>query len=1163
MFTLLRVQCVCRYFSLIGILWGCFALPAFAAPIAQFSIEERFGVSHPDQLLFLPIPRQVKQGEVTLVDGAGKPVQSQVLANNTLTVRTDLPAGEKRAWTLQPGKPPALPVEVKVTQGNGYTEITNALIGIRVPTVPADLAQTPTPIQGLRFQDGTWTAVGPYYMPRPAKSMTVDFLEQGPLLVRIKVSYVFDRALLKAHRPELPVIPAGEGPYSVTIEVQAGQPSIMFEEECEVDISYKVDISNGQSPDRAQYRGHHANSPTAGRDPEGNTYNYYNKRYDALVDLDYSGKVKERWSNTSLPYMSHWDPWGVNTGFYWQLYDAKPDGSDNLCGIFAGPASRLSRPGLSGVSFDTTTVDGKRVVSLQVRFQRLMPTQYYSTHMRFGWGLFLGKKSIDLKPPREVQGINKQMNIHSGINLNTVAFLPATYPDPVQGYGNLYASSSVWKKVAEELRAEREKGGNTLFNQQYQSNPYFKPMLEVWASPTPESAKKAADEIATHAKNLLDTLVNTEGIYNHSMHYFMAASTIASYLVWTDMLLGMDLLTPEQRTQVKQAAALFGMLMWNEDFTPTQPDSGMNMGPANMFSMWTGTRCNYTIFLAQHPDFQQRADSVRKEALQLLNDYTNEEGACTASAHYTGASMVPILNLLQQMQMARVYDAFAEEPRLERYAEWEMQLLTPPEVRFGGLRKIIPVGDGSTEQSTRIGQIGTGMAQGKKELSARLMGAWQAMGRPQDNFFGASMLKIDPSLPTTSPNLGDAQFKGWLSVLRHGWETPDETAVFFINGGTLTDHRHNDNGSLVIYALGAPLSTDWGPIYYPRVAGGYMHSFPIPESLMPKPWDSDNTSLDLPSTMWSTWWNTVHEPFIDFSDSASTAASFTAVGAKDMGWRRVVRSLRADPAHPVIVINDTFTGNKLAGKPVISTLNLMAQGEVATPAGPVKPEERFYHCQDKTKQQLPSAGTPFDLPAGLQRLSFTGQWIIDWDLYVDSGTAMKAAIGNWGHNWHPSTETNQFQRSQKLPFKERQHILRLRGQDRIRMLILPYRKGERPANYSVEKQGDKTLIRLGDMMLTLGENSCAVTRGARKSLTTYDDQPAEVSGMRVAGGPVEIILDATGGTLTCSGAPGPRKITLPAGWRLLPTAAVSKTGEEWTVSYASDKPLVLKLMQMK
>ena len=239
-----------------------------------------------------------------------------------------------------------------------------------------------------------------------------------------------------------------------------------------MDLAYKVDITQGLTPDRGQYRGHHANTKDEGLDPDGSVYKYGNNvRHDALVHLKYEGQGQDRWSRTTYPFLSHWDPWGVSTGFYWQLYDSRPGGSDNLLGLFAGPASRLVNPGLTGVSVDTNLRDGQRRAELQVRFQRLMPTQYYTTHMRFAWGIYLGRKSVDVKPPMEVQGINRQMNVHSGVNLNTLAKLPSDYPDPPGGYGTLYAPVTAWKGVAEALREEQRQGGRTLYAQQYNANP--------------------------------------------------------------------------------------------------------------------------------------------------------------------------------------------------------------------------------------------------------------------------------------------------------------------------------------------------------------------------------------------------------------------------------------------------------------------------------------------------------------------------------------------------------------------------------------------------------------------------------------------------------------------------------------------------------------------
>jgi hypothetical protein len=1153
-----------------GLLAGCTmqerAMPsARPAPPPSWSLVEHFGVSHPDQIVYLDLPAGFHTGKVAnavLMDATSNPVPFQLMGNGQLAVRTDLPAGASRGFSLQPGQPASCPEPVVITPARDYFELTNGLIGLRVPITATDLSGTPSPIQGLRFRDGIWTAVGSNTMDRPAKAMTVEWLEKGPLVARVKIAYVYDKGPLHSARPELPDVPAGEGPYSVTIEMQAGQPSILFEEECEVDIGYRVNITDGLTPDRARYRGHHATSPEAGHEEDGRVYRYEtfgNQRHDALVDLDYARdpKTKGRWSGTTYPFMSHWDPWGVDTGYYWQLYSTAPGGSDNLFGIFAGRASRLINPGLTGVSFDTRTVNGLKTVDLQVRFQRLMPTQYYTTHMRFNWGIFLGSKSVDLKPVRDVQGVNRQMNLHAGVNLNTLYRLPGDFPDPKAGYGTLYAPVTAWKGVADALRAEKVKGGKTFYSQQYSANPYLGTLLEYWADPTPESAKKAADAVNSFAQAYLETQVNGEGIYQHSTHYFMGASSMSGNIIWIDQLLASDQLAPEEKAKLKRAAALFATALWDNDVTPMQPDCGMNWGPANMSSMWRGTRNTYTLFLADHPAFSKEVESVRKEALGLLHDYTCESGACTAGSHYTGASMVPILNLLQQMQMRGVTDAFATEKRLTDYAEWEMQLTTPPEIRFGGLRKIIAIGDGSTEQNVRIGQIGTGFAKSNAALSARLMGVWQAMGRPQDNFFGASLLKIDSSLPAASPQLGDARFDGWMSVLRAGWETPDESAVFFINGDVLSDHRHNDQGEVILYALGAPLSLDFGSMYAPRSSGGLMHSIALPESWLGRAWDADNVPLDVPAGPGgrSSWWNTQAGPFASFSESSWSGARFSSSDSRtDARWQRTVRFLHPDPAHPIIVIDDVFTGKALTNKPVVSTFNMMAQGAVATPTGSVTPLERLHTPdQNTTPDKLPSTSPVSPLAAGLNKFGFTGQWIIDWDVYTEAAVPMQAFIGNWGHKWHPSGEQNQFVKAQGRPFEERQHILRLRGQDTMRMIILPFRKGERPDNLTVTKQNADTVIQSGSLTLTLTANGFFCENGERKNLTSFGAEPVEAFGITLKGGPSEVWMASTNGTLQISGGEGDRTIKLPEGWSLrTPHSAANASVRKSEQSYEID-----------
>jgi hypothetical protein len=1125
--------------------------------VCEFQLRERFGVSHPDQIVLFEAPADTSLAETTMIDADGRPVAFQVLSDGLVAVRTALPAGETLTWRLVRRSPGATPPSVTVTKTDDGYEICNDLTGMRIPLPPPDLATTPAPIQGIRLRDGTWTATGPNAMPLPARKMAVTILEQGPLLVRAKVAYVFDKSRLHSHRPELPDVPAGEGNYSTIVEVQAGQPSILLEEDSEVDIHYAVDIDTGLAPDQARYRGHHATSVEKGREVDGSVYSYgQNQRHDAIVDVRYDGMAKDRWSATTFPFMSHWDPWSVNTGFYWQFFASKPHAGDNLLGIFAGKASRLIQPALSGVSIDTSMREGRQVASLQVRFQRLMPTQFYSTRMRFGWGIFLGHKSSDLKPPAEVQGINHQMNLHAGFNLTHLARLPRDLPEPRRGYGSLYTSPHAWKWLVDRLQEERRAGGKAFFGEQYNANPYLGPMLKLWAEPTREQADAAAREVIRFAHRYLDTLVNGEGIYEHTTHYFMGASKMSSYVVWIDALLASELLDETTADGLEHAAVLFGAALRDKDLTPTQPDAGVNMGPANMSSMWTGTRDTYTLFLCRHPFFAAGVDDVRHHALELLHDYTNEHGACSASAHYTAASMVPIVNLLQQMQMAGLHDAFADEERLVRYAEWEMQLLTPPEPRFDGLRKIIAVGDGSTEQSVRLGQLATAFAKARPATSARLMGAWKESGSPQDNFYGASILKIDPSLPSVTPNLGDAQFPGWLSVLRHGWGTPDESAFFFVNGDFLTDHRHDDNGSLVLYALGAPLSVDWGSMYAPRVAGGGMHGIVLPQRLLRHPWSSDDLPLDHGMSL-STWWNTMHAPLLSFRDSAVASATFSLPGEPESRWRRTLAAIRFDPAHPVVVIDDLFFGATLAGQPVVSTLNLMASGAVQTPAGAVNPPERFFPHREKGKQQLPSGGSAFSLQPGLTRLSFTGQWLIDWDLFVDTPAAAEAAVGNWGHDWHPTGECRQFAVAQGRPFEERQHILRIKGQDRLRMIILPRRKGEEPPTVKAT-QGAVT-ISCRAMRCTIVDGGIICRDGDRLTVTAFAQEPVGREGVLVAGGPAEIAMSASVGTARISGQAGDRALSLPPGWRFKAHPSLGGGDGRWTIRYEGDEPLVLEI----
>jgi hypothetical protein len=205
------------------------------------------------------------------------------------------------------------------------------------------------------------------------------------------------------------------------------------------------------------------------------------------------------------------------------------------------------------------------------------------------------------------------------------------------------------------------------------------------------------------------------------------------------------------------------------------------------------------------------------------------------------------------------------------------------------------------------------------------MAAWQQSGSMHAGFHGSTILKIDETLPVANPHLGDATFPGWYTVLRNGWGSRNETAVWLVDGDFYRDHAHEDNGTVVIYALGAPLSIDWGSMYSPRSPGAFMHSLAVPESALPFAWDTAATHLEQIGFRWQ---HAAAQAFESFPASAYVCATYETKGAT---WTRSVYSIHPDESNPIIAIRDNFDGPD-AATPKILTLNL-----VDTPPEPGSP----------------------------------------------------------------------------------------------------------------------------------------------------------------------------------------------------------------------------------
>jgi hypothetical protein len=1156
-----------------------------------FTLKESFGVSHPSQIVDFDLMEPIEGKPVHLIGPDGSVVPFQLLKDNKLVLQTDLPANRVRTWKLLPGKAdPQSPIQhpVAISRTDSYYEISNGLTGVRIPRAEQALNPTPAPVQGIRCRDGQWTATGPNYLSLPARSLKVDFLEEGPLKVVVKLSYVYDRAEVTLRGQMGPGgqthFPGGEGFYRSTLTLEAGRPSILFEEDADVDLSYSLNVYAAVHPTQARYRGHHATSAARGREPDGGAYrpNHERRPLDAEVDLSYAAPEHR-------PPMAVWDPWLADSGYYWQLYDPRAAAPSNLLGIFAGPASRALGAPNSGVQVDTAPVGVTDLVSqvdaagnvyvvyqsdsdlwyqsysaslqpeapqklgsevihpdLQIgpggqvsivaysepkqqfvrwqgdphkdlvsqpidlgsssswsvtdpvalqasseagdfllltgfehekralllfarpkgesawRFQQAVPVRpnfnrptrtpelllLYSCwrpvltrltdgrvvlvyadpggyaevatiapgalnfgelntrnslvrrhqilsfgqaidprtgnilvaddegglvllkpdeerlagqrvatrlrlrtgardqgpnrrtlasdgqgtlvaehgdqlflfqegqwapfqaanqlhlasarvafhaatgqfvllgrqegklslytwrlgdstprlrqqqadterstanftialrrftgdtrffpRVRFSWGLFAGVRGTDLKPPQTAQPIAEQMDYWSIMNLSKLHRYQLEFPDPPGGYGGLYMDKKIIQQMVERLRRDRRYAADI-----YDAEPSGRTLVEVWKDSSVDGhlTREAAADVQGLARRFLEALVHGDGVYDFRFHYWMGGLEMSRRALLIDAILASPRVSAKEKAQLKAAAALFAYVLWDNDFVPLFGGHGLNLGTANMPVQQQGYRDLYAILLANHPAMQAHAQEAAMRVQRLVRHIVNEHGAAMGGTHYMGASLEPTLNTLLQLQARGEGDLFQTEERLPRLADFCLNLLTPPEVRFGGPRKLIAVGDAATESSELYGIMATGFRKVNPPLSARLQWAWVANGRPQSGFFTSTLAEIDDSAPVADPHLGNANFPGWYSVLRHGWGTRNETACWFINGDFYSDHRHQDAGSVILYALGAPVSLDWGSMYDPQTGGAYMHSLVLPEDHWGKPGDRNN-----------------------------------------------------------------------------------------------------------------------------------------------------------------------------------------------------------------------------------------------------------------------------------------------------------------------------------
>ena len=143
------------------------------------------------------------------------------------------------------------------------------------------------------------------------------------------------------------------------------------------------------------------------------------------------------------------------------------------------------------------------------------------------------------------------------------------------------------------------------------------------------------------------------------------------------------------------------------------------------------------------------------------------------SLHYVGAANGPLLATFQQLQMAGIEDAFATNDRLAKFAEFYMQAMSPPEVRFGGKRQ-----DGGHRRRRHRGHGGVrhaGAPASRRQSRNSPSGSWAPGGKTARSIPASTARRFSRSM-TSCRGLAEPRRREvprLLLVLRIGWGTPD------------------------------------------------------------------------------------------------------------------------------------------------------------------------------------------------------------------------------------------------------------------------------------------------------------------------------------------------------------------------------------------------------
>ena len=777
--------------------------------VAEWSVTEYLDSDWPAQLVWRELDEPVGAGPFVVVGGNGKRVPAQIGGQGKRVYYiAELAAGKMLHYRLCEVEEESS-VALQLTVENGVARILNGVVGLRL-TWEGSGPNDP-PILGIQGRDRIWFGGASWGEGVEFASLGCELLESGPVFIRLRQIYR-----------------TAEGAEIIwEYLVDTATPTVR------IFLCQKGNIS-GQAiwnfgmrfqPTRAYWRPH---SPAAWRGEQGN----HKRQVYALRYRDGGDEI----------HLGPFYNWEKDAAGFWAGWQ-EDERRDLLYLGCVRPGQTVIEGAYERIRLRTGMCNGGAYLDAEIPFQE--------GERRFALGL-LDRCEVDIQTSGEAGDLDRfharlnspglndyhQMSLGwggvGGLRFPHLWLSPDEVPEVRQKFGEWdWLREQFQEHVDDELFPTHHspdfqlKPGQRLLGRDM-AGAYLATGEERFACRAKEPLVRELDEIVSL---LLEYGPSTDGAVGIGL-----ARRWRSLVLNLDLVLGSEAFSAGERQRILRRLAFVAEVSCTDDAWPAT-GSGIHRGNPNFHPDVVSARVLGAVLLKGHPRQEEWIEAGVGEMRRFLCDYHLFSGCSSEAATYQLCVLAYAL-LVQVALGSRGDWGLVEDPIVKKSFAFLAAIQTPidPRCGFRMLPTIGHVTAYSWSQSLQayFAWVARLTAESDPDFSARMMAAWKRGGSfvfslhdfSQDLIWSQPLCLLDGELPAEEESrfLESRVHEGLGVVLRTKHDDASEGYLLFKMGES-TGHYDNDEGSLIWYAFGQPLLTDFGCQYNPNFhAHPWLHN---------------------------------------------------------------------------------------------------------------------------------------------------------------------------------------------------------------------------------------------------------------------------------------------------------------------------------------------------